>query len=401
MKILNYLGFVVVLLAISSSGLVADGVTYELMQGPGAGSDQKMYRAGTNQKMHVVTIDPKKTHSLRIVPAVGDVCSREELTTMGLRHKPTVGVNVGGFRRGGRYDGCPRGLLIIDSFIRSDAGLFQPVLLIDSEEKTIEIKNQKLDWAVVIDDKVIPVDRINQPAGDDEVVLYNTFFGRETRTSPLGVELVIERGRLVQIWSSWGNAGIPRQGYVVRIGAKHPLAQNNWGLYLNKACLSPRTNSIDLNRDSVFAVQGQFMLVEHGQVLNNWMEQFQSKGSSPVLADELAGNCYGDQLDCEYFLKYGSAYTVLGLTAEGLLKIIVIERGDDFNTLQDIAQAAKDLGCVTAMLAGSEGDVGLWVNNKLATNFDGGYDRMYRKLETLERPISSALLAFEYAFAEE
>lgn len=390
-KVMTLLGVI----ACSFLSVAASGVNYVLMHQPEVDQNKSLLN---NQKIHVVTVDPKEIHSFRIVNAVGDVCSREELSTMGLRHKPTIGVSVGASRRSGRYDGCPKGLVVIDSFIRSDAGLLQPTLLIDDEVKTVEIKNQKLDWAVVIDGKLIPIDRINQPAADNEVVLYNTFFGRETRTSPQGIELVVDRGRLVQIWSSWGNAGIPRQGYVLRIGAKHQLAQTDWSQYLNKPCLSPHTKSIDLDRDGIFAVQGLCMLVEQNVVLNSYRDQFHARGASYVLADEVSSS-FEKSLMLEDSLRFGVwKHTVLGITAEGLLKIIIIERDDILDgydmidTLDDIALISKNLGCVTAMLAAIEGDVGLWVKNAIVTKFD--------TTDSMERPINSALLIFEEAFEE-
>lgn len=349
----------------------ADGIFYE----------QVLFgeRAESKVKVHVVTVDLDKVHSLRINHAVGDVCSREDLSTMGLRHKPSVAISLGEFRRGGRYNGCPHGLLVIDSFVYSDAGYQKPLLIIDADEKKASLEpSKKMSWSVVIGDKVVPVDRVNQPAGDDEIVLYNSLFGRETRTTPHGIELFVERGRLNQVWSFWGNALIPRQGYVLRIGAKHPLASFDWSNYLGSACASLVTKSLDLQRDNIFAVQGLLTLVNNGCIVADVLTQRSAQGKVLNFADELVDNSVA--------LGANKSATVVGVTAAGILKILVLENNLFEDYLEKLAQLAVAQGCSDAMLMTTGGDVGLWLKTQL----------LYQA-EKQERPISDALLVFENA----
>lgn len=356
-----------------AGGLFADGVVYEL---------DVHEKSGLEQKTHLLSIDIKKIYSLRLGHAVGDVCSREELSTMGLRHRPTVAATIGSVRRGGRYNGCPNELLIIDSYVQSDAGLFRPTLILDAAESTIEIKQQKIYWQVSIGDLAISIDRINQPAiADNEVVLYNPLFGRETRTAPQGLELVIERGKLNQVRSEWGSAGIPSQGYVLHIGSKHPLANINWQHYLTKSCVSPWTATIDLQRDNVFGVQGMLMLVDQGRLVGNWEQQLAVSGFPKRLADE-AGLDLNNKAMRESFVAQAATHTALGLTADGLLKIVTVEAAGA--TLDEVAKLMLGVGCVTAMLASTGGDVGVWYQDQLVTTPVGE-----------ELPIGTALLLFE------
>lgn len=360
-------------LLLFAGGLFADGLQYAVTV---------HQKSGLEQKTHVLSIDIKKMYSLRLGHAVGDVCSREELSTMGLRHKPTVATTIGSVRRGGRYNGCPNELLIIDSYAQSDAGLFRPTLILDAAEGTIEIKQQKIYWQVGIGELSISIDRINQPAtADNEVVLYNPLFGRDTRTAPQGLELVIERGKLNQVWSEWGNARIPSQGYVLHIGSKHPLANINWQNYLTKSCVSPSTATIDLQRDNVYGVQGLLMLVDQGRVVGNWEQQFAVSGFPTRLADE-AGLDLNNKATRGTFVAQAHAHTALGLTADGLLKIVTVEGAGA--TLDEVAKLMLGVGCVTAMLASSGGDVGLWYQDRLVTTPVGE-----------ELPIGTALLLFE------
>lgn len=348
------------------------------------------------QRVHIATVNLKELSSLRIASAAGDVCSREELSSMGARHNPFLGVNIGSFRIGGRFDGCPEGLVILESYPHSDAGLgTRPTFVLDALERTFAIKPMKCVWEVFIDDQKIELDRINQPAGDDEIVAYNTFFGRENKTSVGGIELIVDRGSLIQIRNYWGSGSIPAQGYVVRIGAAHPLAKFNWQSKLTRKCSSTiKTLSIDLDRDGIFAVQGRLMLVQNGKILEDWARLLRNKYQQPILADEMRLDV-NDNDAADNFINKKNAHTAIGMTPDGLLKIVVVEGGSssayegmDIDTL---ACSMKALGCWDAMLVGSGADVGLWLNGCMLTQ-PGGNDQVTKT--PLERPISTALLLF-------
>ncbi|MBM3887115.1 hypothetical protein FJ364_04230 [Candidatus Dependentiae bacterium] len=369
MKILRTVQVLSVVFFNLTSNIVADGIVYQ----------SAVHNA--NQQIHVISVDIKQLYSLWLNHAVGDVCNREELSSMGLRHKPTVGFPVGSFHRGGRYNGCPKELLVMDSFVYSDAGLTKPTLLFNASDRTIGIKQQKMDWQVVIGDLTVPVQKVNQPiTQDDEVVLYNAFFGRDTRTLASGLELVIERGKLIQVWSYWGNARIPSQGYVVHIGAEHPLATINWEAYLGASCKSLQTNSIDLLQDNVFAVQGLLMLVDQNNIVGNWEQQISAGNATKRLADE-HGIELSDVIQRKVFLLNRQAYLALGLTSDQTLKIVA-----GMVTIDELAAYMKNLGCTTAMVASCGDDVALWFQDKLIRNNE----------EKEELPITTALLLFEH-----
>lgn len=349
-----------------------------------------------DQKIHVLTTDIKSLQSLCVSKAAGDLCAREELSSMASRHSPSVGINLGSFRRGGRFDGCPQGLLIMDSYPYSDPGFNRPTLVIDAVKRTLALSRTKIVWAVTVHDQIVPLDKINQPAAANEVVAYNAFFGGETKTTCEGIELVVDRGQLVQVRNFWGSGSIPRQGYVVRIGAKHPLAAVDWKSCLAKPCsASIKTTMLDLERDAIFAIQGLVMLVEDGKIVENFSQQLVAGGLSAPLADEITIDLQQETALAD-FINKPNAHTALGITNDGLLKIVVIEGGDasdvsgvDLGTLAQLMQA---LGCVQAMLAGSGADVGLWLRTRMITT-PGGNDQLPGRCE--ERPIATALMLFE------
>ena len=76
-----------------------------------------------------------------------------------------------------------------------------------------------------------------------------------------------------------------------------------------------------------------------------------------------------------------SARTALGITNDGLLKIVGI--GGIGATLDEIAGIMQDVDCVTAMLATIDG-TGLWINKSLVVTHDGP-----------ERPVGTALFIYE------
>lgn len=352
--------------------------------------------ADSKQKMHIASIDIKKMRSISVRKAAGDLCDREELSSLCLRHSPSIAVNAGGFRRGGRFNGCPHGLVIIDSFPYTDPGFIRPIFLLDNENKTIDLQLKKIVWSVKIGDQEVIADRINQPAVNNEVVFFNTFFGSETRTNVEGIELVVERGKLVQIRNFCGSAPLARQGYIVRIGLQHPLAQIDWKKYLGQPCTANiATEMLDLQRDGVFAIQGLTMLVDNGCVVGNWKQQL-LEGVLPMrLADEFGIDLRVPQA-LDDFINKPNAHAALGITADGIVKIVAFDGGSAGSQIGvDIAGIAKimlDLGCLKAMLLGSGGDVGLWVCDHLVME-PSGNDQMPGRCE--ERPISTALMFFE------
>lgn len=346
--------------------------------------------------IHRVSADIKELESIRLVKAAGALCAREELSVMSERHTPTVALPLGSYRRGGRFNGCPLGLVVIDSYPYCDPGFKRPLLLIDAVNKTIALQKEKMSWGVAVGDKIIELDRVNQPALDNEVVAYNSLFGSETCTSVGGIELVIDRGQLIQIRNFWGSGPLSRQGYVIRIGAQHPLSKVNWREYLGKPCTpSIKTASLDLERDGIFAIQGLMMLVEKGEVVGAWENQLVEGGLPQRLADEVGINLNNPQARAS-FINASNAYAAIGLTAEGIIKIVVAEGKGSADepglTLNELSEVMKKEGCISAMLAASGADVGLWVRGKMVTA-PGGNDQLEGHCE--ECPISTALLMVE------
>lgn len=365
-------------------GMYADGITHSLM-------------TGVAQKIHIVSVDVKKMKNCSVSKAAGDLCAREELSSLCLRYGPEVAVNCGNFRRGGRFNGCPYGLVIIDSYPYTDSGYARPMFLMDNENKTVDLQLKKLVWSVKVGDQAIVADCINQPALDNQVVFFNTFFGNETCTSVEGLELVVERGKLVQIRSFCGSSPLARQGYVVRIGLQHPLARVDWKQYLGKPCSANiETEMLDLHRDGFCAIQGLIQLVNEGKVVGNWTQQIASCGLPRRLADE-QGIDWTDPKAVDAFINLPNAHAALGITVDGTVKIVAFEGGvvGGVQAGCPIAEMAKimcDLGCSKAMLLGSGGDVGLWIRDRLVVR-PSGNDQMPGRCE--ERPISTTLMFFE------
>ena len=363
----------------------ADGIAYSFVKAQ-----------DSDQKIHITSIDPKKMRFMAVEKAAGDICSREELSSICLRHSPEVAVNSGSFRRGGRFNGCPHGLAIINSYPYTDAGFLRPMLLIDSENKTVDMQVKKITWSVKVGDQLIVADRINQPASSNDVVVFDIFFGSETKTSVEGIELVVERGKLVQIRTFCGSASVAMQGYVVRIGLQHPLAKVDWKQYLAQPCTTKiTTEMLDLERDGFSAIQGLVMLVDEGKIVGNWAQQLSDGGVSGRLADEYGVDLSNPQ-DCDDFINKPNAHAALGITVDGTVKIIAFEGGmagwqAGFN-IANVAKIMLGLGCVKAMLLGSGGDVGLWLRDRLVVP-PSGNDQMPGRCE--ERPISTAILFFE------
>lgn len=349
-----------------------------------------------NQRIHIVEVDTIELESLRISKAAGDFCAREELSVMGPRHEPTVAIPVGEFRRGGRFNGSCLSALIIDSYPYADLGLIRPLVVVDGIKKEIKFHSEKIKWVVDVSGQVIPLDGVNSPAFDDQVIGYNRFFGSETCSSVNGIELVIERGKLSQVRNFWGSGAIPSQGYVVRIGRFHPLIQFDWRSCLNKPCsVRIQAENFDLERDAVYAVQGQLVLLQDGEVNSDFENQLLQGGIPVLLADEI-GIDLTDGVKRSAFINKSDARIGIGFTPENKCKIIVVEGGAASTytgfSVTDLADFMKQSGCLSGTLIASGAAVGLWFKDRLVTAI-GGCDHIPGREEEL--PIAAALLLFE------
>lgn len=348
------------------------------------------------QKIYIASIDPKKVRFMSVEKAPGDLCSREELSSMCLRHSPAIAFSCGIFRRGGRFNGIPYGLTIMESYLYTDSGFCRPVLSIDNETQSVSIELKKLVWSVKIGDQEIFADRVNQPAIGNEVVFFNSFFGNETKTSVNGIELVVEKGKLVQIRTFCGSAPVVAHGYVVRIGLQHPLAQVEWKKYLAQPCSTKiLTSMLDLERDGFFAAQGIMMLVANGKVLGDWKQQFQLGGIPLRSADEY-GIDLSKEEELDTLINKPNAHVAIGLTIDGIIKILAcdggVERGQIGLNIDQIAKKMLDFGCVSAMLSASGRDANLWFHDRLLLQVNPS-DQILGVCE--EAPISTAVLFFE------
>ena len=86
------------------------------------------------------------------------------------------------------------------------------------------------DMYFVLDDLMVPIDKINALRGANETILYNPYYGTTTNTNPWGMELTVENNiitKLSDMSSDEGtnpknNSSIPTEGMVISIHSGSP-----------------------------------------------------------------------------------------------------------------------------------------------------------------------------------
>ncbi len=350
---------------------------------------------GVSQRTHVITADLAEICGMELKKAYGELFGRELLSATGSRHEPTIGVDVGLFRRGGSFNGAPVGFLMINSKIFTDAGVKGAAFRFDEKTRKASIIDINPEWGVLLGTLAVPIDRINQPMmSDKEIVYYDPMFGKTTRTGSHAVEIRVVEGKFTQITHGWGNGEIPLKGYVLAVGKNHPLASINWEEYLTQPCsesiVSPSMRP-EGEHDNI--IQGLMLLVRNGAIVDSSGDYFVGNEVSTRLPDEdpeaaLNAARWAD------ITQNRHPRGALGLDTNGNLYVVVVECDDaeaQGMTIPELSLLMQELGCVDAILVSSGKSVGLWAEGQYVPG-DATAGPEQKKEEI---PVGAALLLYE------
>ena len=147
--------------------------------------------------IHVIKIDPNKI-DIKLKRAAGKGMEREEPSSIAKREGAIVACNGANYRRGGRFNGNPLNLLKIGDKIYSDPQFCRGVLAWNSKGRTV-IEPLKLRWRLKINNKEYPIDRVNQPRGTGERILYNDSFHSHTLTNIDSYEIILKNNKVISV----------------------------------------------------------------------------------------------------------------------------------------------------------------------------------------------------------
>ncbi len=172
--------------------------------------------------IHVLEVD-LYNFNLDVIPVLawGQIGSVETVSSMCKRYKAYAGINASFYNKSG-YEKYPIGYLMKDGKFIFKSDINRTVFGI-TETREVIIKNFKPYLKVrVRGGEAFLIEGVNRPRSTNSLTLYTPHYGPTTRTPSWGKEVLVENtdegDKIVGL--VYGNAKIPRNGYVLSLGGQ-------------------------------------------------------------------------------------------------------------------------------------------------------------------------------------
>jgi hypothetical protein len=174
--------------------------------------------SGKPVNFNLLRLDLRKVR-LDVHHAMDMAIGTETTSSIAKRHGAFAAINAGFFRLDNSiWAGDPEGVFVVRRKLLSESIKVRAALLISNEidQSIVNIAHIKLEPFLKIEkpDFVFNARGVNRERKKEDTVIYTPEYGRTTLTAPDGVELIVRRGKVVEI-SEGGSSSIPEDGYVV------------------------------------------------------------------------------------------------------------------------------------------------------------------------------------------
>ncbi|MDX6576280.1 MAG: hypothetical protein QOE96_2233 [Blastocatellia bacterium] len=189
---------------------------------------------------------------LQLVHAMDEAVGLETVSSMAARYGALAAVNSGYFRTTGTYRGDSVGVEVLGGKLLSEPNSVRAALgLIEKGGRQelifghVQFEGQitsglSTKWhgplrgntrKMSVPQSKHAIDGLNRPRADNELIVFTPEFHRTTLTEPNGLELVVRRGRVVEVRDLKGSSVIPADGFVISTaGAAREWALKNLGM---------------------------------------------------------------------------------------------------------------------------------------------------------------------------
>jgi hypothetical protein len=154
---------------------------------------------------------------LDVVHALDAAVGLETVSSMAQRRGAIAAINGGYFRTTGTFRGDSTGTLLIDGALLSEPDRARAAVGFVRRGGGTQLVFGHVTWDAIVDagrQKRL-LDGINRPRGADEIVLFTPAFHQTTLTDASGTEIVVRRGRVVDVREEAGSTPIPADGFVL------------------------------------------------------------------------------------------------------------------------------------------------------------------------------------------
>jgi exopolysaccharide biosynthesis protein len=221
----------------------------------------------------MLRIDLSKAR-LRLVHAMDEAVGLETVSSLAARHGALAAVNSGYFRTSGTYRGDSVGIEVLDGKILSESNNTRAALGLIEKNGMQELifGHIKFDGQLIAGPKTSqPINGLNRPRAENELVVFTPEFHRTTLTEPSGLELIVRRGRVVELRDLKGSSVIPADGFVISTsGTVREWALKNLRsgtrVKLNLSFAPAEATQADAWKKAISVIGGGPQLIKDGRV---------------------------------------------------------------------------------------------------------------------------------------
>ncbi|HEV7474620.1 MAG TPA: phosphodiester glycosidase family protein [Pyrinomonadaceae bacterium] len=323
--------------------------------------------------INVLRIDLARAR-LKVVHAMDEGVGLETVSSLAARYGAAAATNGGYFRTTGTFRGENVGLFVLDRQLISEPHKDRAEFgLIDVGDKTeVIFGHLKFSGEISVESLKRSVQGLNRPLSPDEIIIFTPQFHRTTLTNADGIEVVVQRNRVVAVNDRKGSSIIPADGFVISAVGKSRdwlKAKVRKGSQVKFAW---RLNSIEPGEDKKWEgahtiLGGGPQLIKDGKIaITNTQEQI-----TPA------------------FVNDGHPRTAIAKLSSHQILLVTIDgrqRGEGIGmALTTLADLLLELGAVEAINLDGGGSTTMVIQNRIVNRPSD---------ETGERPVSDAILVF-------
>lgn len=332
--------------------------------------------------IHVVTL-PISSIDIKLVSAAGQ---REEVSSIAKRSNAFIAINGSNYRRGGKYNGNRLNLFYLHNQIYSDLGFIRGSFAWKTQTKTAIIDKIFLKTNLLINNRAISVDQINQPRIFGRSILYTENADISLLAHTPGTNIIIDQMGIIQDVTCKTPSQILPGWFVYQTDKNCCLElQSGMRTKINFEIKSFENASNYINCD--FVLGGAGLLIKNGQIITDQLYDEFNQGSEVVHChDEVAADFHTKQQQ-EWLIEQRHPRTAIGIIDKNNICIVVVNGRQENSaglTLHELALFMQQLGCTNALNIGGGGCSTLYINEKVVNN-PSGHE---------ERPVSEALCFF-------
>jgi hypothetical protein len=320
--------FLLLLFAPLISVFSAPGLEYTHLEV--LGSSYFDYYIAGYQSIHVIEVDPLQ-YEIKPIKALDNGIGRESVLSINTRYGAAASINGGFFSIGGTFDGKACGTLKIHDWYALPTKPRGCIGWSLAEQNPIM---DRLSVSAIANSNFsqIPINGLNRPRKEGEIILFTPCFHRTTLTNPDGEEVVVVDD-VIQSIVRGGSAKIPQNGFVLSIQEKHPLF-----------------NSLEIGMPLTVTIQ--ICPLTGITSANEWDSLDYIVGGTPLL---LYNNARIIDLESEQtiptFLSNRHARTAVGILPDGNWIFVVVDKAGLFDgmTMYELTDLMAQLGCMHAL----------------------------------------------------